>query len=48
MAELRLQGVDWYVYTSSRSVSTCRSFKEDDVWKTYPSENDKYAGWVND
>ena len=21
-------------------------FKEDDVWTTYPSENDKYAGWV--
>ncbi len=48
MAEAaRLQGVDWYVYTSTVGVyQPAKVFKEDDVWKTYPSENDKYAGWV--
>ena len=43
----RLQGVDWYVYTSTVGVyQPSEVFKEDDVWTTYPSENDKYAGWV--
>ena len=43
----RLQGVDWYVYTSTVGVyQPAEVFKEDDVWTTYPSENDKYAGWV--
>ena len=48
MAEAaRLQGVDWYVYTSTVGVyQPAEVFKEDDVWTTYPSENDKYAGWV--
>jgi len=48
MAEAaRLQGVDWYVYTSTVGVyQPEKVFKEDDVWKTFPSENDKYAGWV--
>ena len=48
MAEAaRLQGVDWYVYTSTVGVyQPAEVFKEDDVWNTYPSENDKYAGWV--
>ena len=48
MAEAaRLQGVDWYVYTSTVGVyQPAEVFKDDDVWKTYPSENDKYAGWV--
>jgi len=48
MAEsARLQGVDWYVYTSSVGVySPADYFFEDDVWKTFPSQNDKYAGWV--
>ena len=43
----RLQEVDWYVYTSTVGVyQPAEVFKEDDVWTTYPSENDKYAGWV--
>ena len=48
MAEAaRLQEVDWYVYTSTIGVyQPAEVFKEDDVWKTFPSENDKYAGWV--
>jgi GDP-L-fucose synthase len=48
MAEAaRLQGVDWYVYTSSVGVySPSDYFVEDDVWKTFPSENDRFAGWA--
>ena len=48
MAEAaRIAGVDWYVYTSTVGVyQPAKVFKEDDVWKTFPSENDKYAGWV--
>ena len=47
MAEAaRLQGVDWYVYTSSVGVySPSDYFVEDDVWKTFPSKNDEFAGW---
>ena len=48
MAEAaRLQGVDWYVYTSTVGVyQPAKVFKEDDVWKTFPSENDRFAGWA--
>ena len=35
------------LYTSSVGVySPAEIFYEDDVWKTFPSENDKYAGWA--
>lgn len=35
------------LYTSSVGVySPAEVFYEDDVWKTFPSENDKYAGWA--
>ena len=48
MAEAaRIAGVEWYVYTSTIGVyQPADYFREDDVWKTFPSENDKYAGWV--
>ena len=48
MAEAaRLEKVEWYVYTSSVGVySPADYFVEDDVWKTFPSPNDKFAGWV--
>ena len=48
MAEAaRLQGVDWYVYTSTVGVyQPAKVFKEDDVWKTFPSDNDWFAGWA--
>ena len=48
MAEAaRIGKVDWYVYTSTIGVyQPADYFREDDVWKTFPSENDKYAGWV--
>ena len=35
------------LYTSSVGVySPAEIFYEDDVWKTFPSENDRYAGWA--
>ena len=39
--------VKWYLYTSSVGVyHPAETFKEDDVWKTFPSENDKHPGWA--
>lgn len=36
-----------YLYTSTIGVySPAEVFFEDDVWKTHPSENDKFAGWA--
>ena len=40
-------GVDWFLYTSSVGVyHPAEVFVEDDVWKTFPSENDWYTGWA--
>jgi len=40
-------GVQWYLYTSSVGVyHPAEVFSEDDVWKTFPSENDKHPGWA--
>lgn len=37
----------WYLYTSSVGVyAPANLFLEDSVWKTFPSENDKFAGWA--
>ena len=39
--------VEWFLYTSSVGVyHPAEMFVEDDVWKTFPSENDWYAGWA--
>ncbi|MBL4889298.1 MAG: NAD-dependent epimerase/dehydratase family protein, partial [Candidatus Lindowbacteria bacterium] len=39
--------VDGYLYTSTVGVySPADVFYEDDVWTTFPSENDRYAGWA--
>ena len=39
--------VEWFLYTSSVGVYyPAEVFREDDVWKTLPSENDWYAGWA--
>ena len=47
MEAARQCGVDWYLYTSTIGVySPAEIFREDDVWKTFPSENDKFAGWA--
>lgn len=36
-----------YLFTSTVGVySPAEIFYEDDVWKTFPSENDKFAGWA--
>ena len=40
-------GVEWFLFTSSVGVyHPAPTFKEEDVWKTFPSENDWYAGWA--
>jgi len=39
--------VDNYLFTSSIGVySPAKFFKEDSMWSTFPSDNDKYAGWA--
>ena len=47
MEAARNANVKWYLYTSSVGVySPADVFYEDDVWKTFPSPNDKFAGWA--
>ena len=47
MEAARVQGVKWYLYTSSVGVyHPAEVFKEDDVWGTFPSDNDRFAGWA--
>jgi GDP-L-fucose synthase len=39
-------GTNWFLYTSSVGVySPAEIMKEDEVWKTFPSDNDKLPGW---
>ena len=41
------QNVKWYLYTSSVGVySPSELMKEEDVWKTFPSDNDRLPGWA--
>lgn len=47
MEAARRANVQWYLYTSSVGVySPADIFFEDDVWTTFPSENDRFAGWA--
>lgn len=47
MEAARRCGVARYLYTSSVGVySPAEVFYEDDVWKTFPSDNDRFAGWA--
>jgi GDP-L-fucose synthase len=47
MEAARQSGVKRYLFTSSIGVySPAEVFYEDDVWKTFPSENDRFAGWA--
>ena len=47
MEAARQASVERYLYTSSVGVySPAEIFHEDDVWKTFPSENDRFAGWA--
>lgn len=47
MEAARHCSVERYLFTSTIGVySPAEVFREDDVWKTFPSENDKFAGWA--
>lgn len=47
MEAARRSDVKWYLYTSSVGVySPSDVFYEDDVWSTFPSPNDRFAGWA--
>ena len=47
MEAARKQGVSRFLYTSTVGVyAPAEVFYEDDVWKSFPSENDKFAGWA--
>jgi GDP-L-fucose synthase len=47
MEAARRAGVERYLFTSSVGVySPAEVFYEDDVWKTFPSPNDRFAGWA--
>jgi GDP-L-fucose synthase len=47
MEAARQSNVRWYLYTSTVGVyAPAEVFREDDVWKAFPSENDKFAGWA--
>jgi GDP-L-fucose synthase len=43
----RRSKAEWMLVTSSVGVyAPAKVFYEDDVWSTFPSENDKFAGWA--
>ena len=47
MEAARRAGVERYLYTSTVGVyAPAEVFKEDDVWTTFPSEHDWFAGWA--
>jgi GDP-L-fucose synthase len=47
MEAARQCGAKRYLFTSTIGVyGPAEVFREDDVWKTFPSENDKFAGWA--
>ena len=47
MEAARQSGVQRYLFTSSIGVyQPADIFIEDDVWSTFPSENDRFAGWA--
>ncbi len=47
MEAARRSGVKHFLYTSTIGVyAPAKVSHEDEVWKTFPSENDKFAGWA--
>lgn len=47
MEAARLSHAQWFLYTSTIGVyAPAEVFHEDDVWKAFPSENDRFAGWA--
>lgn len=47
MEAARVSEVKRFLYTSTIGVyAPAEVFRENDVWKTFPSENDRFAGWA--
>ncbi|MBX3709371.1 MAG: NAD(P)-dependent oxidoreductase [Gammaproteobacteria bacterium] len=47
MEAARRMGVERFLFTSSVGVyAPAEIFYEDEVWKTFPSPNDRFAGWA--
>ena len=47
MEAARQNNVEHFLFTSSIGVyAPSEKFREDDVWSTFPSSNDKFAGWA--
>lgn len=47
MEAARQAGAKGYLFASSVAVyAQAEVLREDDVWKTFPTENDKFAGWA--
>ena len=47
MEAARRQGASRYLFTSSIGVyAPAEILREDDVWNTFPSPNDRFAGWA--
>ncbi len=47
MEAARQAGAERYLFTSTVGVyAPAEVFHEDDVWKTFPSPNDRFAGWA--
>lgn len=47
MEAARRNRVKRFLYTSTIGVyQPAQVFKEDDVWQTFPSDNDRFAGWA--
>ena len=47
MEAARQARVERFLYTSTVGIyAPAEVFREDEVWKTFPSENDKFAGWA--
>jgi GDP-L-fucose synthase len=47
MEAARQRRVERFLFTSSVGVyGPAEVFREDDVWHTFPSENDRFAGWA--
>ena len=47
MEAARRNKVERFLYTSTIGVyAPAEVFHEEDIWKTFPSENDKFAGWA--
>jgi GDP-L-fucose synthase len=47
MEAARQQSVKRFLFASSVAVyGPAETFREDDVWKTFPSPNDRFAGWA--